>query len=157
MQTACAYNSWLHHTQYIIFCLFCFSFWRSIFEHYVVFIVICYLWSWCQFEECSFLGCGTAWVCYEPTFQRNVSPPSLGWNSDLWLTVLSIPPNCSQCNTFAHSCYSSTLNMRRHVSPKHQYIINPHGATFQKMAFFIVTAVKTLNPTWCQFVCCLLP
>jgi hypothetical protein len=28
----------------------------------------------------------------------------------------------------------------------------PHGVTFQKTAFFIVTAVKTLNPTLCIFV-----
>jgi hypothetical protein len=32
---------------------------------------------------------------------------------------------------------------RRHVPPKRRFIINPHGATSQRMAFFIVTAVKT--------------
>jgi hypothetical protein len=29
-----------------------------------------------DYEECSFLGCGAVEVLWEPTFRRNVSPPS---------------------------------------------------------------------------------
>jgi hypothetical protein len=36
--------------------------------------------------------------------------------------------------------------MERHSPLKRRFIINPHDATFQKTAFFIVTAVKTSNP-----------
>jgi hypothetical protein len=27
-------------------------------------------------EELRLLGCGAVWVCYEPMFRRNISPPS---------------------------------------------------------------------------------
>jgi hypothetical protein len=33
------------------------------------------------------------------------------------------------------------------VSPKGQFLKQPQGASFQKTAFFIVTAVKTSNLT----------
>jgi hypothetical protein len=33
------------------------------------------------------------------------------------------------------------------VPPKHRFLQGPHGVTSQKMAFFIVTAVKTWNLT----------
>jgi hypothetical protein len=33
------------------------------------------------------------------------------------------------------------------VPPKHRFLQEPHGVTSQKMPFFIVTAVKTLNLT----------
>jgi hypothetical protein len=36
---------------------------------------------------------------------------------------------------------------RWHIPPKRQFIINPHGVTSKKRAFFIVTHVKTSNPT----------
>jgi hypothetical protein len=31
--------------------------------------------------------------------------------------------------------------------PKRRFLQEPHGVTFQKTPFFIVTAVKTSNPT----------
>jgi hypothetical protein len=31
-----------------------------------------------DYEECRLLGCGAAWILCEPTFRRNVSPPSSG-------------------------------------------------------------------------------
>jgi hypothetical protein len=33
------------------------------------------------------------------------------------------------------------------VPPKLRFLQEPHGVTFQKTTFFIVTAVKTSNPT----------
>jgi hypothetical protein len=36
---------------------------------------------------------------------------------------------------------------RRYVPPKRRFLQEPHGVTSQKMAFFIVTAVKTSNLT----------
>jgi hypothetical protein len=40
---------------------------------------------------------------------------------------------------------------RRNVPPKRRFTQDLHGTTSQKAAFFIVTAVKTSNPT-CQFM-----
>jgi hypothetical protein len=36
-----------------------------------------------DYEECSLLGCDTVWVLLEPTFRRNVSPPSSGWKESV--------------------------------------------------------------------------
>jgi hypothetical protein len=36
---------------------------------------------------------------------------------------------------------------RWHVPPKRRFITNPHSATSQKTVFFIVTTMKTSNPT----------
>jgi hypothetical protein len=38
------------------------------------------------------------------------------------------------------------------IPPKRQFIIIPHGVTSKKMAFLIVTAVKTSSPTYLSFV-----
>jgi hypothetical protein len=40
------------------------------------------------------------------------------------------------------------LRWRRYVPPKRRVTQELHSATSQKTAFFIVTAVKTLNLTW---------
>jgi hypothetical protein len=48
-------------------------------------------------------------------------------------------------NTLSDEC--CLLEWRRHIRLKCQFIINPHGATSQKMAFFIITEVKTSNLT----------
>jgi hypothetical protein len=36
---------------------------------------------------------------------------------------------------------------RRYVTPQHRFLQDPHGIISQKMAIFIVTAVKTSNLT----------
>jgi hypothetical protein len=38
-------------------------------------------------EEYRLLGCSTVWVWFEPTFRRNVSPPSLGQVNNTRLQV----------------------------------------------------------------------
>jgi hypothetical protein len=43
--------------------------------------------------------------------------------------------------------YSITWKWRRYVPPKRRFTQYVHGPTSQKTAFFIVTAVKTSNPT----------
>jgi hypothetical protein len=45
---------------------------------------------------------------------------------------------------------------RRYVPPKHRFTQDLHSATTQKTVFFIVTTVKTSNPTqcmWCFKIC----
>jgi hypothetical protein len=37
----------------------------------------------------------------------------------------------------------TTLAVTNKVPPKHRFLHEPHGVTFQKRPFFIVTAVKT--------------
>jgi hypothetical protein len=32
-----------------------------------------------DYEECRLLGCYAVWLLYEPTFRRNITPPSSGW------------------------------------------------------------------------------
>jgi hypothetical protein len=39
---------------------------------------------------------------------------------------------------------------RCYVPPKHWFLQEPYGAAFQKMAFFMVTAVKTANLTYVE-------
>jgi hypothetical protein len=34
-------------------------------------------------SECRLFGCGALWVLLEPTFWRNMSPPSSGWKESL--------------------------------------------------------------------------
>jgi hypothetical protein len=34
---------------------------------------------------------------------------------------------------------------KQHVPPKHRFLINPHGATSQKMAFFTLPSLKERN------------
>jgi hypothetical protein len=41
---------------------------------------------------------------------------------------------------------------RRQVPPKRLFLQEPHGVTSQKTPFFLVTAVKTSNLTYCYFV-----
>jgi hypothetical protein len=41
----------------------------------------------------------------------------------------------------------STWKWRRYDSPKRLFLQEPHGKTFQKTTFFIVTAVKISNLT----------
>jgi hypothetical protein len=46
------------------------------------------------------------------------------------------------------------LRWRRYIPPKLQFTQDLHGATYQKVAFFIVTAVKTSNLTqYCSVFC----
>jgi hypothetical protein len=40
--------------------------------------------------------------------------------------------------------------VRTNVSEERQFLQDPHSATPQKTAFFVVTAVKALNPK-CQY------
>jgi hypothetical protein len=47
---------------------------------------------------------------------------------------------------FAHAFFLP-WRWRRHYPPKRRFLQNPHDATSKKTAFFIVTAVKTWNPT----------
>jgi hypothetical protein len=60
---------------------------------------------------------------------------------------------CGACGFIMNGHFSSLAlfllpwRWRRHFPPKRRLIINPHGATYQKTAFFTVTAVKTSNPT----------
>jgi hypothetical protein len=48
--------------------------------------------------------------------------------------------------------YSLPSRWRRQVAPKRRFIINPRDSSFQKAAFFIVTAVKISNPTYTSLV-----
>jgi hypothetical protein len=43
--------------------------------------------------------------------------------------------------------FLSSWERRRYVLPKCRFLHEPHGVTFQKTRFFIVTAVKTSNLT----------
>jgi hypothetical protein len=52
-----------------------------------------------------------------------------------------------QLTIFLGRVISSILKMEATRSPKRRFIVNSHGATSQKMAFFIVTSVKTSIPT----------
>jgi hypothetical protein len=80
-----------------------------------------------DYEECGLLACYTVWLLWEPTFRRNVSPPSSGWkesaarnnvnsncqyaaNLRFWRGVLHcvLPEDCD-----AHFCYSQTRYLRR--------------------------------------------
>jgi hypothetical protein len=46
----------------------------------------------------------------------------------------------------------NTLQRNNYVPPKRRFLREPHGVTYQKTGFFIVTAVKTANLTLCQSV-----
>jgi hypothetical protein len=56
-------------------------------------------------EECLFLGCGAVWVLLEPTFLRNLSPPSSGWKriSELGMLALTSKVCYYRCSQFADS------------------------------------------------------
>jgi hypothetical protein len=62
-----------------------------------------------------------------------------------------MPPNCSQSVSYRLTLFlapviSSTLKTEATRSSETSvFLIDPHGATCQKTAFFIVTAVKTSN------------
>jgi hypothetical protein len=48
----------------------------------------------------------------------------------------------------------ATLMKEAQIPPKRRFLQEPHGVTFQKTPFFIVTAVKTSNLTtkeWVRF------
>jgi hypothetical protein len=67
------------------------------------------------------------------------------------LEIRKVPPNCSQSvsnllTLFLACVIASTWRWRRHVPPKRRFIINPHGVTSQKTAFFIISALKASNP-----------
>jgi hypothetical protein len=51
----------------------------------------------------------------------------------------------------------STLKMEVILPPKRRFTQDLHGATSQKTAFFIVTAVKTKNLTQSRYLSCLFP
>jgi hypothetical protein len=66
--------------------------------------------------------------------------------------------NCSQsvgyCLTlFLLALFLLPWRWRRHGPPKRRFIINPHVATSQKTAFFVVTTMKTSNPTCIYHAC----
>jgi hypothetical protein len=46
-----------------------------------------------------------------------------------------------------HTVFLLPWTWQRHIPPRRWFIINSQGATSQKMAFFVFTAVKTSNPT----------
>jgi hypothetical protein len=50
-------------------------------------------------------------------------------------------------NVISSSPVPVILMLEEHVPPKRQYLQEPHCVTSQKTTFFIVTVVKTLNPT----------
>jgi hypothetical protein len=55
-------------------------------------------------------------------------------------------PNC--LTLFHSSSYLFYPEDEGNIPPKRRFIINPGGTTSQKMSFFIVTVVKTSNPTF---------
>jgi hypothetical protein len=69
-------------------------------------------------------------------------------------TMLAITSNSSLLLlTFLACWFFSLWWWRWYVPPKHWFLQEPHGITSQKMAFFIITAIKVLNLTtyvlWC--------
>jgi hypothetical protein len=65
----------------------------------------------------------------------------------------SVSPNCGQIVSYRPTLFFACgfllpWRWRWHVNQKRRFIINPHSATPQKMAFFIITAVKSSNPTY---------
>jgi hypothetical protein len=91
-----------------------------------------------DYEECRLLGCYAVWLLYEPTFQRNISPPSSGWQESACFGCY--------CVFFVHR-FLSPWWWRRYVPPERRFLQEPHGVTSQKTTFFIVTAVKPSNLT----------
>jgi hypothetical protein len=70
--------------------------------------------------------------------------------------VLWDEAQCGSCKnrSFGETCrlhlqgrrkYTSEENLQTVIN-RHRFLQDPHGATSQKRAFFIVTAVKTSNP-----------
>jgi hypothetical protein len=65
------------------------------------------------------------------------------------------PPFCTilwhsskkTCNVFPRSRIFLPWRWRRNLTPKRRFLQDPHGATSEKTAFIIVTAVNTSNPT----------
>jgi hypothetical protein len=58
-------------------------------------------------------------------------------------------PNCSHLLTLVPRWWIFLpWRLRRYVTPKRWLTQDLHGATSQKTAFFIVTALKTSNLTW---------
>jgi hypothetical protein len=52
------------------------------------------------------------------------------------------------CSPFSVKLFLRPWRWRRHIPPKHQLPFNGlHGVIFHKMIYFIITAVKTSNPT----------
>jgi hypothetical protein len=46
-------------------------------------LTLCKIWGFHggDYEECHLLGCYVVWLLYEPTFRRNLTPPSSGWRN----------------------------------------------------------------------------
>jgi hypothetical protein len=94
-------------------------------------------------EECCLVGYGATWVYYKPTFRRNIASifgiEEIAWarKSVRWLLT--------DWHFSSPSLFLLPWRWGRHVPPKHQFLINPHGAISHKTAFFIVIAVQILQ------------
>jgi hypothetical protein len=83
--------------------------------------------GWCAMcqilwlRECRLLGCGSTWVCYRPTFRRNVSPT-------LFLSRINFSTLRATCSSETSVYNKST---QRHIPED----------------IFILTTMKISNPT----------
>jgi hypothetical protein len=107
-----------------------------------------------NYEECRLLGCGAVWVYYEPTFRRNVSPPSSGYKNwrRRWLTDLLQfrgtestgegwvgCGNVSQCLTFPQPWKPQILDtnkLHRHYRIYSAHLINLIECSVHKVLLF---------------------
>jgi hypothetical protein len=80
------------------------------------------------------------------------------YNSNLWHVAPHIA-RVNRCFGGPYRLHLLGINLRLYVPPKRRFTQDQHGATSQKTAFFIVTAVKTsnlqlyANPA-CSAICC---
>jgi hypothetical protein len=94
-------------------------------------------------------------------FRRNVSPPFQDENNQGPRYTLAVASNCSTMLLRVRSLFSPR-RWRRYVNPKRLFLQEPNGVTYQKMAFFTVTAVKPAKsyillshiPSVCSVVVC---
>jgi hypothetical protein len=94
---------------------------------YRIFVAVCKIWGFHggDYEECRFLGCGAVYILCEPTFRRNISPPSSGYKN---------LRTRNQRELVATD--SSTLKMEAKRSSETSVHTNLHGTTSQKTALF---------------------